>query len=93
MGHIAPLCSLYSFFDLFEDLVDVTGTFDGDESSLLRVVIDEGDGVLTVHLEPVPDGILFVVVPLVEFCSALVADSILCGFLGDKVVYCVTVGA
>ncbi len=85
--------SLDGVFDLGEDIVDATDAFDSHEGTLASVVVDEGHGVLAVHLEPVLDGFLPVVVPLVERSPALVADAILLGGIVDQVVNRVALGA
>src|SRR6202000_1000319 len=58
------------------DLLDRPGRVDTDQDALVGVVGHQRRGLLLVDLEPVPDGLLAVVVALAQLATAGVTDAV-----------------
>src|SRR6266516_4636551 len=56
------------------DLVHRPGGVQAEQGALVGVERDQRGGLLLVHLQPVPDRLLAVVVPLEQLAAAVVAD-------------------
>src|SRR5439155_4664983 len=57
------------------DLFHRAGRVDADQDVLVGVEGEKGEGLLGVDLDPVPDRLLGVVVPLEELAAAVIADA------------------
>src|SRR6516164_1760727 len=58
----------------FGDLVHGAGGVEAEQDALVGVERDQRRGLLLVHLEPVPDRLLAVVVALEQLAAAVIAD-------------------